>query len=608
MGSRIVFLLLCWFTTLCLQAETTPAQRRALDKMYSGIEQAGERLGAREIMRYLLEGAAAGEDPARLGRAIETLRTQQELRPGHADFGNFRWYRGQTEVRDRNAVQFVCQNATTLALGYPEALTGANAEAFRALLRDAARGSLNQKVKPGYTNIFLMKAVNLVLLGRCLDDPELAATGRAQLDAWFEWTRANGITEYNSTTYTGIDLDSASLLIRFATDPADRARGEILARLFWTELAANWFAPARRLGGSHSRDYDFLLGLGYTDVPLADNGWIAPRRPETLPAESASRRFIAPPEWTVAILAQPTREVVQRWSGGAGETATHYLTPDYSIGTCGTGKAFDDKVFAVQFSGERTTPMAYFVMESRQDPYGATKEPDSNGHNKALHLRPALVTAQNRDRALLLAAEDTEVPRHLRPVPVLKGLWSHIVFPASARVTDVSGNELPPGPVDSARAVFIRQGRSTLALRVLAARKEWASGSLPMVLFRDGESLKAARLTIEHGTGEHPGRGLIAFTAETALTPDEATFRSFAARFEAEPAEASVNESGVARITRGGEPDRLSASMDLKKRRVLSIEGQSRLEPGELLRVNGVDLWTPLLPAPTKHAGESILH
>lgn len=609
MGSRVAILLLCWITALGLRAETTPAQRRALDKMYAGIEQAGERLGAREIMRYLLEGASAGEDPARLGRAIETLRTQQELRPGHVDFGNFRWYRGQPEVRDRNAVQFVCQNAVTLALGYPDALTGGNAEAFRTLLRDAARGCLGQKVNPGYTNIFLMKAVNLVLLGRYLDDVNLADSGRAQLDEWFEWTRTNGITEYNSTTYTGIDLDSASLLIRYAADPADRARGETLARLFWTELAANWFAPARRLGGSHSRDYDFLLGLGYTDVPLAENGWIAARRAETLPAEAASRRFIAPPEWTAAILAQTTREVVQRWSAGPGETATHYLTPDYSIGTCGTSKAYDDKVFAVQFSGERTTPMAYFVMESRQDPYGTAKEPDRNGHNKALHLRPSLVTAQNRDRVLLLAAEDTEVPRHLRPVPVLKGLWSHLVFPAAAKVTDAAGVELAPGPVDTNRPVFIRLERTTLALSFLAARKEWATGSLPVTLIRDGEAVKAARFTIEHGTGEHPGRGLVAFSAETALTPDDAAFRAFASRVESEPTDVSIYKDATARITRGAGADRLSASLDLLKRRVLSVEGQSPLEAGELLRVNGVELWKPLLPPPAlARNGQGELH
>ena len=328
------------------------------------------------------------------------------------------------------------------------------------------------------------------------------------------------------------------------------------------------------------------------------NGWIPAGKVEPLSAEGESHRFVAPVEWTAPILAQPTREVVQRWSAGPAETATHYVTPDYSIGTCGTSKAYDDKVFAVQFPGARAAPMAYFVMESRNDPYGTNKEPDSNGHNKALHLRPALVTAQNKNRVLLLAAEDTEIPKHPRPMPVLKGLWSHLVFPAAARVTDADGAEIAPGPLTSDRPVFVRLGQVTLALRFLEARQDWEIGRLPVVLIRDGEAQKAARFTIEHGTGEHPGKGLVAFSAETAVTPDEVTFRTFAARFVAEPTAITVLKDATARISRGKDVNKISAVLDLAKRKVIAVEGQSELIPGEIIRVNGVDLWSPLLPPP----------
>ena len=41
-----------------------------------------------------------------------------------------------------------------------------------------------------------------------------------------------------------------------------------IPRLFWTEVAVNWFDPAKRMGGSHSRNYDYLHGLGATDIEL----------------------------------------------------------------------------------------------------------------------------------------------------------------------------------------------------------------------------------------------------------------------------------------------------------------------------------------------------
>ncbi len=474
--------LLCCAATLA-HSEPSASQQKSLDAMFAVFEKPGDRLTARELMKYALEGAVAGAPPEKIGRALQLLREQQELRPGNVNFGNFRWYRGQPEVIDRNAVQFVCQNAMVLAPGHPDKLTAGNDKALRVLMKDAAQGCLKQTVKPGYTNIFLMKAANLVLLGQYLDSPGLTEQGRANLREWFEWTKTNGITEYNSTTYTGIDMDCAAQLLRLAKDPRDRETGRAILQLLWIEVAANWFEPAKRLGGSHSRDYNYLAGIGAADVQLAANGWIPAGKPEALGAETAGHVWISPKEWSDSIRNTVPREVIQRWLSGPGGLATHWITADYSIGTSGTGKAYDDKVFAVQFAGARSDPMAYFLMESRNDPYGVSKEPDSNGHGKTLHLRPALATVQFKDRVLLLAADDTEKPKHLRPVPELKGLWSHLVFPSDAVVCHADGSPLAAGNIPVDKAVFLRKGRVTLALRFIDARKEWDNSThLPITL------------------------------------------------------------------------------------------------------------------------------
>ena len=571
-------------------AAPAPTQRRALDAAYAGIAKAGERLGARDIARYLLEAAVAGDEPARLTRALETLRTQQELRPTDANFGNFRWYRGQPEVKDRNAVQFVCQNLLVLALAHRERLEAGQERALRVLLTDAAQGCLRQKVRPDYTNIFLMKACNLVLLGQYLGDASLAEQGRANLREFLTYTRANGITEFNSTTYTGIDMDCAIQLVRLAADPRDQATGRTLLRLLWIEVAANWFAPCQRLGGAHSRDYNYLQGVGATDNQLAANGWIPPLKPDPLGAEADSRRWVAPKAWTESLRDTLPREVLQRWGQGPGMTATHWLTKDYSLGTGGTGKAYDDKVFAAQFPGDRRSTMVYFVMESRDDPYGISKEPDSNGHNKALHLRPSLVTVQNKDRALLIAADDTEKPRHLRPVPELKGLWSHLVFPAQAKVCDRDGRELAPGPVDLAEPVFLRQGNVTMGVRFLAARGPGdLTSPAPLRLIRDGDPQQAARFTAEHGVGPHPGKGLFGFVTEIAVTADEAAFRSFAQTWRDSPV-LKVQGAEVTAEARG-----LSATIDVAGNKIRRTGGGATLAPGQPLSVNGRDPWSPLI-------------
>jgi len=579
-----------------LSAAPTKEQQRALDGSYAGILKAGERLAARDLARYALEATAAGESPAKVAQALTTLRSQQELRKENPNFGNFRWYRGQPEVKDKNAVQFVCQNLLVLGLAHGDKLDAANAASLKTLLTDAAQGSLQQRVRPDYTNIFLMKACNLVLLGQYLGDEKLTAQGRANLQEFLTYTRTNGITEYNSTTYTGIDMDCAIQLVKLARDPKDQETGRTLLRLFWTEVAVNWFEPCQRLGGAHSRDYNYLQGIGATDNQLAANGWIPPMKPEALGAEAASRTWLAPKEWTEGLRAFLPREIIQRWGAGPGMTATHWVTKDFSIGTGGTSKAYDDKAFAVQFPGDRRSTMVYFTMESRNDPYGVNKEPDSNGHNKALHLRPALVTVQNQGRVLLLAADDTEKPKHLRPVPELKGLWSHVVFPSDAKVCDREGREVAPGTLAAPGIVFLRKGAVTLAFQLIAGQPT-ADGqtSAPAVTYvRDGDKQQAARFTVEHGVGPHPGKGVFGFIAEITLTPDDAAFRTFA---QAWPGKQSFTRKGdVATLSGNG----LSATLDLAKNKILKTEGAAVLAPNQPISVNGQDIWTPLLTGTEK--------
>ncbi len=588
--------LICLLSTVVTAcAEPTPAQSNSLNERFARIEKADDRLGARDLMKYILEAAVAGDTQERIGKAIRTLREQQELREGNPTFGNFRWYRGQPEVKDRNAVQFVCQNAMALALGHPGRLNADNEAAFRTMIKDAAQGALNQKVLPSYTNIFLMKAANLVLLGQYLHQPELSDQGRAKLKEWFEYTKLNGVTEYNSTTYTGVDMDCAIQLVRMSNESRIRELGRAILQILWTEVAANWFEPAQRLGGSHSRDYNYLLGIGSLDAQLATNGWLPPAKPEVLSAEIASRDWKAPKEWSDPVRAIFPREVIQRWGQGLGQTATNWVTKSYCIGTCGASKAYDDKVFAMQFPGDRRTPMVYYVMDARNDPYGISKEPDSNGHSKTLHLRPTLGSVQNKDRVLIMAADDTERPKHLRPVPELRGLWSHWVFPSDATVHYADGSIAPAGRLPADKAVFIRKDGVVLGLRIVEARREWSKGTrLAVRLVRDGDANKAARITVEHGIGAHPGQGLVAFAAETALAPDDTSFAKFARQFSSQAGRFTLN-TNMAEIQMGDNDHAMAVGLDLAKGKILKLEGSSPFPSDMIFSINGQDVWQPIV-------------
>ncbi len=66
-----------------------------------------------------------------------------------------------------------------------------------------------------YNNIFLINAVNLIVIGEALLDLGYGANaaaavtnGYALLDAWFAYASANGVHEYTSPTYSWVQLQA----------------------------------------------------------------------------------------------------------------------------------------------------------------------------------------------------------------------------------------------------------------------------------------------------------------------------------------------------------------------------------------------------------------
>ena len=69
----------------------------------------------------------------------------------------------------------------------------------------------------------------------------------------------------------------AALLARFAGRADARAKAEKAIQHVWTDLAANWWAPGDRMGGTNARTYDYLFGKGYTEAHTWTAGWLRVR-------------------------------------------------------------------------------------------------------------------------------------------------------------------------------------------------------------------------------------------------------------------------------------------------------------------------------------------
>src|ERR1700722_1780204 len=162
---------------------------------------------ARDLFAYALALAEANEHPERLDRLFKLAEKMQDRDPKSRGFGNFWWAWRDGKVTDANSVDFSMRGGALLWLKHKDFIPADEQPRLEKLLNFAIQGCLRHKVPESYSNIAIMNAGDLILLGEALGRPEVAEEGYARLDRIFQYTQTSGIHEYNSPTYTGVDLD-----------------------------------------------------------------------------------------------------------------------------------------------------------------------------------------------------------------------------------------------------------------------------------------------------------------------------------------------------------------------------------------------------------------
>jgi hypothetical protein len=246
----------------------------------------------RWLVGYALALCEAREHPERLERLLALVRQMQDQDPKSKQWGNLRWYWRDKQVTDPNAVEFVLHDALLMHLRHRDWLPEKARKELDALLRLGLEGCRRHRVPTDYTNIAILNAGNLIVLGEQLHRADAAQEGYRRLDAICALTATLGVHEFCSPTYYGTDLNGLLMIHSHAANQRQRKQADALLQLFWTDIAANWFPAAQRLGGCHSRSYDYLRGLGGLDWHLWVNGWL-----ETGSPGSAERREPWSDDW-----------------------------------------------------------------------------------------------------------------------------------------------------------------------------------------------------------------------------------------------------------------------------------------------------------------------
>lgn len=570
-------------------------------------------MGVRELFTAALVYCEANVNLDRLPKLLEMAARMQDRDPQSRSYGNFRWYWRDPAVGDLNAADFCMQSGVLIWLRSRDKLAPQVQAQLRELLELGAEGCRRHNVGPDYTNISLMNAADLILLGEALGKPEYAEEGYTRLEGCVEYTYRNGVHEFDSPTYTEVDITDMELLEAYCARESGRKQARAMLDLLYSDLACNWFPASSRLAGAHSRTYDYVRGQGGVEAKIIRAGWTEPPPNYSVGIYDYLARYTPAPALKTLNHTRFPRLVQQSWGPSRDQFRVHYLLPDITLSTIGaTYGGWMDMPLTVDLAAGRNDPRCYFIADGRDDPYG--KAVIATGiHSKAFHLRPYWAGNQRTVDAVGMA-----VYTQNSLLPQATCIVSNFVMPLGG-VSFLVGDQKvvfennPPAsyPVPEGTPIFLRKGPTALGIRVLWSR-DVTGAPAKMELVNDGNPYGCARLAITHFRGDKLpqdiGTPAVALWVRigNGLT-DDAAFEAWKQAFVGADAQVSADaQSASFRVQGVDGPVAVAAAAPWTRatqlepapvRAVLSLDGEDIgrkiLEP---VKPAGVDLSTlPLL-------------
>jgi hypothetical protein len=512
---------------------------------------------------------------------------------------NFKSNYNDSGVTDRNAVEFITESLVQIPYRFPHLLaqygpvtqSGTIENMLSTLLGDGQTGEINHHFTVGYTNLWLLRLCNLILTGQGPTDgngnailspnADVLNRGRTDFMTWASTVRNNGIHEFMSPTYTGVDLEALGYIDLYARDAGIAMMAQQAYKLLWIDMYANWYNRNQRMGGTHSRTYEFL-----TDEDRETDRFFyavshptnspSPNWPVLLTARNSGywrgqdfiAYFLPPPSdvpylYGADIAANRSRTILRSFV-----TDESNYDPDYMFGEnymanpSGTGgfsypfsvgsteSFYDDLTFeglTIMMPGDGTTANVNYNMQGRQDYY---LQHPASASGKAETLKPYIASAQNSSETLFLAASsgqnDTSSVEVASTVviPNTAQIW---IGNASSPVGLSSGQSIP---LDPGTTIFIQISNSgqtdalVTGIRFLVST-DMNGNTIGLTLANDGSQYNALRVTCVHSaTSPTGGNAVVAFWTRTGYCSDmSGNFNSFRAAFTSASVVNSYNPS-----------------------------------------------------------------
>ena len=559
---------------------------------------------------------------------------------------NFKWNYLDATVTDDNAVEFVTESLVQIAFRFPKLLaqygpvgqTGTIENLLATLLTEGQDGELNHRVAVWYTNIWLLKNCNLALTGQGVVDggghvlvpasSTVTNDARTNLMNWVTAVRTNGIHEFMSPTYTGVQLEALGYICLFSSDPDIQTIAQQAWKLIWIDMYASWFYQNQRIGGTHSRTYEFLLDedhatdrfywavshLSAPPQPAWPQVLVNRRQPGYWHGQDFISYYLQPPSdvpflfpaevpvnnsWTIlrnfGDSQHPDEEPFEyAETFMANSAAAGGLTYPYSIGTA-EAPYYDPNFegWTIMMPGNGATVNVNYNMQGWRDYY---LEKNTDGG-----LAPFISSVQNEAETLFLAASNGQSDAHSGAIEVA----STITLPNTAQIW--IGTSASPVSLNSGQSLSVAPGETIFVtttspgqtdclatgIRFLLST-DMQGNSIGLSLVNDGSRYQALRLTCEHFSGTpSTGNAVIAYWSRTGYCTDTTTnFNTFRTALIQSSVTTSYDPaSGAVTLSVPGLNNtmKIEANAANQTTRLLSGSDLDALSTPPLLNVNGTE-------------------
>lgn len=549
-------------------------------------------IALRDVFYYALALCESGEHlNDRLPKLLDMMENAQDKDPTSATFGNFKWSYSDSAVTDKNAADFCMSPGVGILTQHLNKFSSENQTRYKTIVDRAVTSCFNYHVSDIYTNIRIVNASNLILLGEALDRPEIAAAGYEKLNWFYLYTIQCGLREYTSPSYYGVDYEGLGAIYSHTTSDKAKMQANALLEYLWTDIAANWFDPAKRISGARSRQVgDFMQGVGALDVYLWYKGLLYTEPILYVQCIMASQFDWEIPESIKNLRLSYPRYVKQKWGYSHRETRTSYIMSDIALGTAAAPYSGQEVNLAVDFTGGYRSARMVFVPDGYGDPFMLQEWPNNSSYH---HFQAWVTTAQRSTDALLCAIyNDSEVS-------TLNSLHSHLLIP---RTVEIFVNERSmlnkmrcneSVSLTTRDCVFLRRGSAVAGIYVPLAVDCAGNKIDSMQLVFDDGNVNGVRLTIDHHL-QTQSKAQVAFHVRIATginTDDE--LRNWISAFSSAVRTTITNEEQT-KISVAGLEGEVAIDVSLPLRTPVFLTPQPSRS---LLEVNGTDIGFPILRA-----------